>query len=63
MASKLDFVRFPAPDGVNGWWESLPPAAPANSVTGEQRFDFVVVGSRRAFDSGAQFGLFRRFAA
>ncbi|BCQ27700.1 FAD-dependent oxidoreductase (plasmid) [Caballeronia sp. NK8] len=44
MASKLDFVRFPAPDGVNGWWESLPPAAPAKGVTGEQRFDFVVVG-------------------
>jgi glycine/D-amino acid oxidase-like deaminating enzyme len=44
MASKLDFVRFPAPDGVNGWWESLPPAAPAVSVTGAHRFDYVVVG-------------------
>ncbi|WP_277182884.1 FAD-binding oxidoreductase [Caballeronia sp. BR00000012568055] len=44
MASKLDFVRFPAPDGVNGWWESLPPASPAVSVTGVHRFDYVVVG-------------------
>jgi glycine/D-amino acid oxidase-like deaminating enzyme len=44
MASKLDFVRFPAPDGVNGWWESLPAARPAMSVTGERRFDYVVVG-------------------
>ena len=44
MASKLDFVRFPAPDGVNGWWESLPPAATARSIAGDQRFDFVVIG-------------------
>ncbi|TCK33602.1 glycine/D-amino acid oxidase-like deaminating enzyme [Paraburkholderia sp. BL8N3] len=44
MASKLEFARFPAPDGVNGWWETLPPAPPAISVVGEHRFDFVVVG-------------------
>ncbi|HEX7932345.1 MAG TPA: FAD-binding oxidoreductase [Paraburkholderia sp.] len=44
MASNLEFVRFPAPDGVNGWWESLPPASSANSVASEQRFDWVVVG-------------------
>ncbi|MHA6908899.1 NAD(P)/FAD-dependent oxidoreductase [Ralstonia pseudosolanacearum] len=44
MASKLEFARFPAPDGVNGWWESLPPAAPARSVSSEQGYDWVVVG-------------------
>ncbi|SAK45540.1 FAD dependent oxidoreductase [Caballeronia hypogeia] len=44
MASKQDFVRLPAPDGVNGWWESLPSPAPANTATGDHRFDFVVVG-------------------
>lgn len=44
MASKLDFAHLPAPDGVNGWWESLPPAAPARTVTGEHAFDYVVVG-------------------
>jgi glycine/D-amino acid oxidase-like deaminating enzyme len=44
MASKLEFARFPAPDGVNGWWETLPPASPATRLVGEQRFDYVVVG-------------------
>jgi glycine/D-amino acid oxidase-like deaminating enzyme len=44
MASKLEFARFPAPDGVNGWWESLPPPAPAVSVSSERRYDWVVVG-------------------
>ncbi|CAB3637868.1 Gamma-glutamylputrescine oxidoreductase [Paraburkholderia phenoliruptrix] len=44
MASNLEFVRFPAPDGVNGWWESLPPAAPAVAVTAERHYDWVVVG-------------------
>ncbi|CAG9215897.1 FAD dependent oxidoreductase [Paraburkholderia sabiae] len=44
MTSKLEFARFPAPDGVNGWWESLPPAAPAVSVSSERRYDWVVVG-------------------
>lgn len=44
MASKQEFARFPAPDGVNGWWESLPPAAPAKTVSSEQRYDWVVVG-------------------
>ena len=44
MDEKRDFVRLPAPDGVNGWWESLPPAAPANVVSSDSRFDWVVVG-------------------
>lgn len=45
MTSKLEFARFPAPDGVNGWWECLPPAAPPQAtVTSEQRFDWVVIG-------------------
>ncbi|MBN3756317.1 FAD-binding oxidoreductase [Paraburkholderia sp. Tr-20389] len=44
MASKLEFARFPAPDGVNGWWESLPPAAPAVSVSSDRQYDWVVVG-------------------
>ncbi|WP_206958170.1 NAD(P)/FAD-dependent oxidoreductase [Trinickia acidisoli] len=44
MASKLEFARFPAPDGVNGWWESLPPPAPALTVSSEHRFDWVVIG-------------------
>ncbi|MDR6447787.1 glycine/D-amino acid oxidase-like deaminating enzyme [Paraburkholderia terricola] len=44
MASKLEFVRFPAPDGVNGWWESLPPPSPANTVSSGHRYDWVVVG-------------------
>lgn len=44
MTSKLEFARFPAPDGVNGWWECLPPAALARPVTSEQRFDWVVIG-------------------
>ncbi|MDR5777515.1 MULTISPECIES: FAD-binding oxidoreductase [unclassified Caballeronia] len=44
MASKLEFVRFPAPDGVNGWWETLLPAQQAKSVVGERHFDFAVVG-------------------
>jgi glycine/D-amino acid oxidase-like deaminating enzyme len=44
MASKLEFVRFPAPDGVNGWWECLPPLSPADTVSSELRYDWVVVG-------------------
>ncbi|WP_024302073.1 FAD-binding oxidoreductase [Pseudogulbenkiania sp. MAI-1] len=44
MGSKQEFVRLPAPDGVNGWWESLPPAAPAQTVSSESRYDWVVVG-------------------
>ncbi|MFC3530834.1 NAD(P)/FAD-dependent oxidoreductase [Vogesella facilis] len=44
MDAKLEFVRLPAPDGVNGWWECLPPAAPAHKVTSDSRFDWVVVG-------------------
>jgi glycine/D-amino acid oxidase-like deaminating enzyme len=44
MTSKLEFARFPAPDGVNGWWESLPPPAPAVAVSSECRYDWVVVG-------------------
>lgn len=44
MASKLEFARFPAPDGVNGWWESLPPSKPAVAVASERHYDWVVVG-------------------
>lgn len=44
MASNLEFARFPAPDGVNGWWESLPPAPRASAVSGDCRYDWVVVG-------------------
>src|SRR6201996_7441724 len=44
MTSKLEFARFPAPDGVNGWWESLPPPAPGVAVSSECRYDWVVVG-------------------
>lgn len=44
MASKLEFVRFPAPDGVNGWWETLPPPPPADTASSERRYDWVVVG-------------------
>jgi glycine/D-amino acid oxidase-like deaminating enzyme len=44
MASKLEFVRFPAPDGVNGWWESLPPAAQPSAVSSAHRYDWVVIG-------------------
>ncbi|AXL49971.1 FAD-dependent oxidoreductase [Paraburkholderia caffeinilytica] len=44
MTSKLEFARFPAPDGVNGWWESLPPPSPANTVSSGHRYDWVVVG-------------------
>jgi glycine/D-amino acid oxidase-like deaminating enzyme len=44
MASTLEFVRFPAPDGVNGWWETLPPPSPADTVSSERRYDWVVVG-------------------
>jgi hypothetical protein len=44
MASKLQFARFPAPDGVNGWWECLPPAAPPRTVAAGHRFDWVVIG-------------------
>ncbi|MBY4859772.1 FAD-dependent oxidoreductase, partial [Burkholderia contaminans] len=44
MRSNLEFARFPAPDGMNGWWESLPPAPDARTVTSDCRFDWVVVG-------------------
>ncbi|MGF6466190.1 NAD(P)/FAD-dependent oxidoreductase [Paraburkholderia youngii] len=44
MASNLEFARFPAPDGVNGWWESLPPPRPADTVSSERRFDWVIIG-------------------
>ncbi|SCK29682.1 FAD-binding oxidoreductase [Vogesella sp. LIG4] len=44
MGSKLEFVRLPAPDGVNGWWECLPSPASARKVTSDSRFDWVVVG-------------------
>jgi glycine/D-amino acid oxidase-like deaminating enzyme len=44
MTSNLEFMRFPAPDGVNGWWESLPAAPPPKPLEGAQRFDWVVVG-------------------
>ncbi|MDG0024386.1 FAD-binding oxidoreductase [Trinickia sp. Y13] len=44
MASKLEFARFPAPDGVNGWWESLPSAAPPEIVASAHRYDWVVIG-------------------
>lgn len=44
MVSNLEFARFPAPDGINGWWETLPGAAPARTVSSEHRFDWVVVG-------------------
>ncbi|PMS37772.1 glycine/D-amino acid oxidase-like deaminating enzyme [Trinickia symbiotica] len=41
---KLDFARFPAPDGVNGWWESLPPPGCAETVSSEYEYDWVVIG-------------------
>ena len=44
MRSKLDFARLPTPDGVNGWWESLPPAADAVKVASNFHFDWVVIG-------------------
>lgn len=44
MSSKLEFARLPAADGVNGWWESLPPPAALNRFKGNRHFDFVVVG-------------------
>ncbi|MBC8838521.1 FAD-dependent oxidoreductase, partial [Escherichia coli] len=44
MTSNLEFARFPAPDGMNGWWESLPPAREAKTVATDSRFDWVVVG-------------------
>lgn len=44
MASKLEFARFPAPDGINGWWESLSPPAPPEAVSSAYRFDWVVIG-------------------
>ncbi|MFM0048187.1 NAD(P)/FAD-dependent oxidoreductase [Caballeronia grimmiae] len=44
MSSKLDFGRVPTPDGVNGWWESLPPPANAVKVASTLRFDWVVIG-------------------
>ncbi|QCP55000.1 FAD-binding oxidoreductase [Trinickia violacea] len=44
MASNLEFVRFPAPDGVNGWWETLPPPPAVTTLSSELRYDWVVVG-------------------
>jgi glycine/D-amino acid oxidase-like deaminating enzyme len=44
MSSKLDFGHVPAPDGRNGWWESLPPAQDAVQVASHLRFDWVVIG-------------------
>jgi glycine/D-amino acid oxidase-like deaminating enzyme len=44
MSSRLDFGRVPTPDGVNGWWETLAPAADAVQVAGDARFDWVVIG-------------------
>ncbi|KAB0661204.1 NAD(P)/FAD-dependent oxidoreductase [Burkholderia diffusa] len=44
MSTSVEFARFPAPDGMNGWWESLPPATDARTVASESRFDWVVVG-------------------
>ncbi|WOD17092.1 NAD(P)/FAD-dependent oxidoreductase [Paraburkholderia kirstenboschensis] len=44
MASKFEFGRLPAADGVNGWWETLPPPAAVNQFLGNRRFDFAVVG-------------------
>ena len=44
MTSKLEFARFPARDGVNGWWECLPAAAPPKTVESERSFDWVVIG-------------------
>ncbi|SAL62584.1 FAD dependent oxidoreductase [Caballeronia choica] len=44
MSSNLDFGRVPTPDGVNGWWETLPSPANAEKVASDLRFDWVVVG-------------------
>lgn len=44
MTSKVEFARFPAPDGVNGWWETLPPPSVADTVSSEHWFDWVVIG-------------------
>lgn len=44
MDSNLEFAHVPAPDGVNGWWETLPPARGAETVSSERRFDWVVIG-------------------
>ncbi|NWK80140.1 FAD-binding oxidoreductase [Aquitalea sp. LB_tupeE] len=44
MAEKLEFARFPTPDGENGWWESLPPAAPVRQVVSGKQYDWVVIG-------------------
>ncbi|PTB21411.1 FAD-dependent oxidoreductase [Trinickia symbiotica] len=41
---KLDFSRFPAADGVNGWWESLPPPGGAETVSSDYEYDWVVIG-------------------
>lgn len=40
----LEFTHFPAADGRNGWWESLPAAAPAREVSGQIAADWVVIG-------------------
>ncbi len=44
MASKFEFARLPVADGVNGWWEILPPPLEATCLQGNRHFDFVVVG-------------------
>ncbi|KAG8152387.1 NAD(P)/FAD-dependent oxidoreductase [Burkholderia catarinensis] len=44
MDSNLEFARFPAPDGVNGWWQILLPPPAARAVSSEHRYDWVVVG-------------------
>ncbi|MDE1179218.1 FAD-binding oxidoreductase [Paraburkholderia sp.] len=44
MSSKLEFARLPAADGVNGWWESLPPPSAVKTLRGNRQFDYVVVG-------------------
>ncbi|KAF1028827.1 MAG: Gamma-glutamylputrescine oxidoreductase [Burkholderia plantarii] len=44
MHASLQFAHIPAADGRNGWWECLPGAAPARSVSGELHADWVVIG-------------------
>ncbi|MCB6182090.1 FAD-binding oxidoreductase [Leeia sp. TBRC 13508] len=44
MNQKLDFGKLPAPDGQNGWWEILAKPLPAKRYSGQQTFDYVVIG-------------------
>lgn len=37
--------KLPKDDGSNGWYNILPPAPPARRVSGQQGFDYVVVGA------------------